>query len=130
MMAGKYQLPERALVEKQKRLWSAWKLPEGYNVKLTRAGELCRIAGPGKREIYRTKDDAQAAATEKAKKQAEEVRAQVKEREARHVGFDTLATLRRDLRVACGAEDYETCAKLQDRIDELMGGGSAQQEDE
>lgn len=116
----KYKLPELHLVEQAKRLASEWMLPEGWAIRLGKDGRVIRITGTQKQEVYTTKEAAMEAAEAKAKRLAEEAKAQQKQilarQDARIMNTNTQASLVARLRAAVEREDYAAASSLQAEI--------------
>ncbi|CAJ1423329.1 unnamed protein product, partial [Effrenium voratum] len=108
MAALKYKLIDRQLLEKAKKLASDWQLPEGWAVKLGKDGRLMKVTGPGKMEIYHSKEAALQAVEAKAKRQAEEAKA------AHQQMISAKETnLQKQLAKAVQEENYELAEELQ-----------------
>ncbi|CAL1150989.1 unnamed protein product [Cladocopium goreaui] len=120
LAAMKYKLIDRQLLEQAKKMAADWKLPEGWAVKLGKDGRLIKVNGPGKAEIYHTKEAAVKAAEAKAQKKVEEAKAahqqmlsaQGRNEEASH----SKALLRKQLSEAVQKEDYELAERLHAKL--------------
>ena len=120
LAAMKYKLIDRQLLEQAKKMAAEWKLPEGWAVKLGKDGRLIKVNGPGKTEIYHTKEAAVKAAEAKAARQVQEAKAaHQKMLSAQGVNaeaFRSKAVLRKKLAEAVQKEDYELAERLHAKL--------------
>eukprot|EP00435_Cladocopium_sp_Y103_P030803 s1198_g7.t1 len=120
MAAMKYKLIDRQLLEQAKKMAAEWKLPEGWAVKLGKDGRLIKVNGPGKAEIYHTKEAAVKAAEAKAQKKVEEAKAAHQQMLSAQGGngeaIRNKALLRKQLSEAIQKEDYELAERLHAKL--------------
>jgi len=132
LSASKYRLTDLRLVEEATRLASAWKLPEGWAARLGRDSRLVRVTGPGKGEVFSTKEAALEAVATKSRRQAEEAKEQQKQamtlQDARQENANAQTRAQALLKTAIECEDYASAekahAELQKLRDEEPAGGS------
>jgi len=119
LAAGKHKLLDRARVEQAKALAAEWKLPEGWGVKLGKEGNVIKVTGPGKGEVFLSKQAALEAVAKNAKKQSEEAKAALQEQQNKtRISNRVGATLLHQLRSAVLEDKYELAERL---LAELQG---------